>query len=51
MDYSPFYITKKLYHNTLRVMMNALKTIKKKYAFTYHTHELWDSLPQDVKKV
>lgn len=51
MDYSTFYITKELYQNTLRVMGNVLKTIKKKYAFTYCTHELWDLLPQDVKKV
>ena len=32
-------------------MGKVFKTNKKKYAFTYHTHELWDLLPQDRTKV
>lgn len=51
MDYSPLSVTKELYQNRARVMGNVFKTNKKKYAFTYHTHELWDSLPQEMIKV
>lgn len=51
MDYSPLSVTKELYHNRVRVVGNAFKINKKKYAFTYHTHELWDSLPQEMMKV
>lgn len=32
-------------------MENVFKTNKKKYTLTYHTKELWDSLPQEVMKV
>lgn len=39
------------YHNRVRVMGNVFKTNKKKYTLTYHTKELWDSLPQEVMKV
>lgn len=51
MDCSPLTVTKELYRNWVRVVGNVFKTNKKKYAFTYHTHELWGPLPQEMMKV
>lgn len=50
MDYSPFSITRELYHKGMRVVGNVFKT-SEKHAFTYRTHELWALPPQEMMKV